>query len=86
MDSYTISLASSAERDLRKLDRQAVPRIAAAIDALAGDPRPKGCRKLAGSVQTYRIRVGDHRVIYSVDDGSREVVVQRVRHRKDAYR
>jgi len=85
MDSYTISLVSSAERDLRKVDRQVVPRIAAAIDALADEPRPRGCRKLAGSLHTYRIRVGDYRVIYRVDDGARAVVVQRVRHRKDAY-
>ena len=85
MDSYTISLASSAERDLRKVDHQVVSRITAAIDILADEPRPKGCRKLAGSLHTYRIRVGDYRVIYSIDDGLREVVVQRVRHRKDAY-
>ena len=86
MESYTISLASSVGSDLKKVDRQAVPRIIAAIDALAEEPRPKGCRKLTGSLHTYRIRVGDYRVIYSVDDGSREIVVERVRHRKDAYR
>jgi mRNA interferase RelE/StbE len=86
MDSYTISLASSAERDVRKSDSQVMPRITAAIDALADDPRPRGCRKLAGSIDTYRIRVGEYRVIYNVVDDSREVVVQRVRHRKDAYR
>jgi mRNA interferase RelE/StbE len=85
MDSYTISLASSVERDLRKIDGQAVSRIVAAVDALAGEPRPQGCRKLAGSLHTYRIRVGSYRIIYSVDDGSRAVIIQRVRHRKDAY-
>jgi mRNA interferase RelE/StbE len=86
MESYTISLASSVGSDLKKVDRQAVPRIIAAIDALAEEPRPTGCRKLAGSLHTYRIRIGDYRVIYSVDDGSRQIVVERVRHRKDAYR
>lgn len=85
MESYTISLASSAERDLRKVDRQIVPRVTAVIDALADEPRPTGCRKLAGSLHTYRIRVGDYRVLYSVDDRSRAVVIQRIRHRKDAY-
>jgi mRNA interferase RelE/StbE len=86
MESYTISLASSVGSDLKKVDRQAVPRIIAAIDALAEEPRPTGCRKLAGSLHTYRIRIGDYRVIYSVDDGSRDIVIERVRHRKDAYR
>lgn len=86
MDSYTISLASSAERDLRKVDHQVLSRISPVIDSLADEPRPTGCRKLTGSLHTYRIRIGDYRVIYSVDDDSREVVVQRVRHRKDAYR
>jgi mRNA-degrading endonuclease RelE of RelBE toxin-antitoxin system len=49
MDSFTISLLSSSERDLRKLDRQIVTRVTAAIDTLVDEPRPKGCRKLAGS-------------------------------------
>jgi len=86
MDSYTINLASSVNRDLRKVERQAVSRITAAIDALGDEPRPNGSRKLVGSLHTYRIRVGEYRVIYAVDDDAREIVVERVRHRKDAYR
>ena len=86
MESYTISLASSAERDLRRINHQFVPRVTAAIDALAEEPRPNGSRKLAGSLHTYRIRVGEHRIIYSVEDRPHEVVVHRIRHRKDAYR
>jgi len=86
MESYTISLASSAERDLRKVNHQFVPRVTAAVDALAEEPRPNGSRKLAGSLHTYRIRVSEYRIIYSVDDHSREVAVHRIRHRKDAYR
>lgn len=85
MDSYTISFISSAEKELRKVDRQVVPRIVEAVEELAEDPRPTGCRKLKGALHTYRIRVGDYRVIYKVDDISRIVTVQRVRHRKDAY-
>lgn len=85
MDSYTISFISSAEKDLRKVDRQVIPRIASALDALVEEPRPAGCRKLKGSLHTYRIRVGDYRVICKVADASRQVTFQRVRHRKDAY-
>jgi mRNA interferase RelE/StbE len=56
------------------------------VDRLAEDPRPAGSKKLKGSDESYRIRVGDYRVIYDVLDVIRIVLIQRVRHRKDAYR
>ena len=57
-----------------------------AVGHLATEPLPQGSQKLSGSERTYRIRVGDYRVIYEVFTGSRTVEIQRVRHRKDVYR
>lgn len=58
----------------------------AAIERLAENPRPEGCRKLVGSDSSYRIRVGDYRVLYLIEDTVCIVEVERVRHRKDAYK
>jgi mRNA interferase RelE/StbE len=57
-----------------------------AIERLATNPRPKGCRKLEGADNLWRIRVGDYRVIYSVDDARRIVDIIAIRHRSEAYR
>lgn len=83
---YDVLLERSAERDLKRLDRREFQRIVPALEALAGDPRPKGCRKMSGSVSDWRIRVGDYRVVYEIDDGAKEVRVMRVRHRSNVYR
>ncbi len=86
MPEYAVSFRRSAEKDLRKLDRTVQRRVLRAIDGLAGDPRPDGCRKLVGSEDAFRIRVGDYRVIYTVDDVVRIVAIENVRHRREAYR
>ena len=57
-----------------------------AIQALATNPRPPGCRKLEGSKHDWRIRVGDYRVVYEIADQIRVVRVNRVRHRREVYR
>ena len=61
-------------------------RVIKAVEALADAPRPSGCKKLQGSEDTYRIRVGDYRVIYSVDDSILIVAIERIRHRREVYR
>ena len=86
MASYKIEWKRSAEKDLRKIDRLRIPPIIEAVDALTTDPFPTGCRKLQGTEQQYRIRVGDYRVIYEVDSQINTVIIYRIRHRKDAYR
>ena len=86
MASLRIEFARSATKDLRAIDRQWTARILDAIEALAKDPRPVGCKKLVGSEHTYRIRVGDYRVVYDIHDGDLVVFVVRVRHRRDVYR
>ncbi|OYD17226.1 type II toxin-antitoxin system mRNA interferase toxin, RelE/StbE family [candidate division WOR-3 bacterium JGI_Cruoil_03_51_56] len=86
MNSYELRWKSSAERDLRKTDLQQISRIIKAVESLADNPFPPQHRKLRGSEHAYRIRVGDYRVIYHVDTGTRNVTVYHVRHRREAYR
>ena len=82
---YRITVKGSAERDLRRIDRSMISRVAKAIQALGENPRPSSCRKLSGSDSEFRVRIGDYRIIYVIDDMSRTIDVQRIRHRKDAY-
>ena len=86
MENFSIQWRNSTKKDLRSLPNQEVARIVAAVAALAVEPLPHGSQKLAGSERTYRIRVGDYRVVYEVCANARVVEVQRVRHRKDVYR
>ena len=83
---YEVVLAQQAERDLRRLPAEIFHRIIPEIKALARVPRPRGCRKLTGSKRDYRIRVGDYRVIYEIDEKAKVVRVMRVRHRREVYR
>ncbi len=86
MAEYAVSLRRSADKDLRRLGAGTERRVLRAIDRLAMQPRPDGCRKLVGSEDACRIRIGDYRVIYTVDDEDREVVIESIRHRREAYR
>ena len=86
MGSYRVRLKRSAEKDLRRIDKSRIPSIIAAIEDLENNPRPVGCRKLVGSDSSYRIRIGDYRVVYLVEDIVCVVEVERVSHRKDVYR
>jgi len=63
MASYRVEIARTAAKDLRGIDRKWIPRTVAAIETLESDPRPTGCKKLVGSDHTYRLRIGDYRVI-----------------------
>lgn len=83
---YRILLERAAEKDLSRLSSVIHGRVIMAIQALAANPRPAGCRKLAGSQYDWRIRVGDYRVIYEIGDEIRIVRVNRVRHRREVYR
>ncbi len=83
---YRVLLERAAERDLRRLPARLHNRIINAIQELADEPRPSGCRKLSGSDHDWRIRIGDYRVVYEIDDAALEVRVNRVRHRREVYR
>ncbi len=86
MATYRIEWKASALHELKGIDRQAVPRIVAAIGALADNPFPPGVRKLRGTEHTYRMRVGDYRVLYDVYHKSIQIQIIPVKHRKDVYR
>ena len=83
---YTIEFVRSARRELERLPSQAVARVIRRVRSLGENPRPRGSRKLVGEEITYRVRVGDYRVVYEVDDAEETVLVTRVRHRRDAYK
>jgi mRNA interferase RelE/StbE len=86
MASYKISLKKSVDKDLRKIDKSRLSQIISAIQKLSEDSTPPGSRKLVGSTRTYRIRVGDYRILYFVDNEQKAIEIQAVKHRKDAYR
>lgn len=87
MAEYRLLIKPSAGKEIealgQKKDRQ---RIVNRIAALASDPRPAGCEKLAGAEGRYRIRQGHFRIIYAVDDAARKVEVVKVGHRREVYR
>ena len=83
---YRLEIRRTAEADLRRLAEPVFTRINERILALRDDPRPAGVRKLQGQQEGWRIRVGDYRVIYLVDDSARSVTIVRVRHRRDVYK
>ena len=83
---YRIELRPAARRSLAALPREAQARIASAIDSLATEPRPPGVTKLRGPEGFYRVRVGDYRIVYAIDDDALFVLVVRVGHRREVYR
>ena len=83
---YEVYLERSAENDLKRLPTSTFDRIVYQIKTLAEKPRPSGCRKITGSKNDWRIRIGDYRVLYEVNDRAKAVRVMRVRHRREAYR
>lgn len=83
---YQVSLSPAAARQLRKLDPQARRRVQAAIELLAADPRPPAARQLVGGTGEWRVRTGDHRIIYEIQDGRLLVLVLALGHRREAYR
>lgn len=83
--SYTVRLKPRAERELDRLPIAVAKRIWGRLLALERDPRPRGAAKLEG-VEGYRIRIGDYRIVYLVDDGQRVVDVARIAHRREVYR
>lgn len=82
---YALTFRPAALRALRKLDRQITERIKAATEALQDDPRPPGAKMLTGSHGLWRIRIGDYRVVYTIDDQRRFVRVAAAGHRRDVY-
>lgn len=83
--SYSVVVKRSAERELRALSKPDLRRVTERIRGLAAEPRPVGCEKLSGQ-DRYRVRQGDYRIVYAVDDGKRLVEVVKIGHRREIYR
>lgn len=80
-----IKYRSSFEKEIRNVPKEFANTIAMRIDSLAQNPFPPDCKKLAGE-ESHRIRVGNYRIVYTVNAKEKIVVVERVKHRKDVYR
>jgi mRNA interferase RelE/StbE len=83
---YSIRLTTSAEKTLKSIPKKDVQKIVATLQGLAANPRPTGCRKLAGEEATYRVRQGNYRIIYEIEDKVLLILVLKTGHRKDVYR
>jgi mRNA interferase RelE/StbE len=86
MAAYKLVFKPSVEKDMRSLSQSILTRIFKQIDALKDEPLPRQSIKLAGAEHLYRIRVGDYRVIYSIDQDLKQVTIHYVRHRREVYR
>jgi mRNA interferase RelE/StbE len=85
MGKYKIVFRKSVMKDLERIPKKDVKRIVATIKSLAENPRPQQSKKLSGD-EKYRLRSGDYRILYSIEDDKLVVCVVKVRHRKDVYR
>ena len=83
---YEVYLERSAENDLKRLPTSIFHRIIFQLKTFTESPRPSGCRKITGSKNDWRVRIGDYRVLYEIDEKAKAVRVMRVRHRREVYR
>ena len=82
---YRVTLAPSAARQLRKLDSDVRRRLQAAVELLAVDPRPPAATRLVGGLGEWRVRTGDYRIVYDINDNELVVLVLRMGHRREVY-
>jgi mRNA interferase RelE/StbE len=82
---HELRIGRSATKELESLADGVLLRVATKIDSLAEQPRPPGCKKLRGADDLWRVRVGDYRIIYAIDDALSAIEIRVIRHRKDAY-
>ncbi len=85
MGSYRLLLKLSAAKELEDLPRRDLARVIDRIRGLSEQPRPSGCEKLSGQ-ERYRVRQGNYRILYEVDDAAESITVVKVGHRRDVYR
>jgi mRNA interferase RelE/StbE len=85
MESYKVLIRGSAVDELGRLPKKDLRRVVTRIQGLSAEPRPHGCEKLSAQ-ERYRIRQGDYRVVYSVDDDARTVEIVKIGHRGEIYR
>ena len=85
MGSYRLEVKRSAAKEIGDLSKADCQRVVAKIQLLARDPRPHGCEKLSGA-DKYRVRQGDYRILYEIDDSTKSVTIVKVGNRKEVYR
>lgn len=83
---YEVTLKPSVEKDQRVLPRAVIARVLDRMEALRDNPRPAQSIKISGGENLYRIRVGDYRIVYEIDETSKQVTIHYVRHRREVYR
>jgi len=83
--SYSIQILRRAQKELAQLPKQEYERIKEAVENLSHGPRPQGCKKLTGR-EGWRIRVGEYRVIYEIDDVQQRLTILHIGHRRDVYK
>jgi mRNA interferase RelE/StbE len=86
MKIYEVVLSKTAEKNLSKLPAKIIAIIIPVLELLINNPRPLGCKKLKGFSNLWRVRVGNYRVIYSIEDKILLVDIREIRHRKDVYK
>lgn len=86
MGRYQVVFTRSARKELERLPTVIADRVLTRVQALATNPRPRGCRLLSGADSLWRIRIGDYRVLYEIQDEGEMVDILAIRHRGDAYR
>ena len=84
-DGYTVAIKPSARKELEALSDALIARLMSKMEALADDPRPPGCKKLQGFKDLWRVRVGEYRVVYVLDDKRATATVTRIAHRREVY-
>jgi mRNA interferase RelE/StbE len=85
VNSYAVELKPSARKELESLPDAVLARVVRRIESLATDPRPAGCKKLKGYKDHWRVRIGDWRVVYIIDDTAKLASVTRIAHRREVY-
>jgi mRNA interferase RelE/StbE len=82
---YAVDVKSSARKELEALPDRILARVIHKLDGLAQVPRPPGCKKLIGYADQWRVRVGDWRVVYIINDAAKRINITRIAHRRDVY-
>ena len=83
---YRVTLAATAVKERQRIDSVVRKRIDQTLQGLLSEPRPSGVKKLSGKYQDWRVRVGDYRILYEIDDDQQLITVWRIAHRPDVYR
>jgi mRNA interferase RelE/StbE len=86
MTNYRIQFKASAAKEFKKLPLSVKQRVSISLDNLQQNPRPSGVKKLQGEQALYRVRVGEYRIVFTIDDDEKIIKITRIRHRQDVYK